>query len=57
MTLAGCDDGGVKGGYKKRAGAYKLDKGIPLSELDDEFDECGGVMAREEGGAGPVCAC
>jgi hypothetical protein len=34
-----------------------LDKGMPLSEEDEELDECGEVRASEEGGAGPVCAC
>jgi hypothetical protein len=28
-----------------------------LNEVDEELDECGGVMAREDGGAGPVFAC
>jgi hypothetical protein len=27
---------------------------MPLSEVDEELDECGEVRAREEGGAGPV---
>jgi hypothetical protein len=55
-TAAGGGDGGVNGWYKKKGDAWKLDKGMPLSEVDGKLDECGGVMAREEGGAGPVCA-
>lgn len=34
-----------------------MDKGMPLSEEDEELDEWGEVRASEEGGAGPVCAC
>jgi hypothetical protein len=30
---------------------------MPLNEVDEELDECGGVMAKDEGGAGPVGAC
>ena len=45
-TAAGGGDGGVNGWYKKKGDAWKLDKGMPLSEVDGKLDECGGVMAR-----------
>jgi hypothetical protein len=44
----------VKGWYKKKGGAWELDRGMPLSEEDEELDECGEVRASDEGGAGPV---
>jgi len=53
-TADGSEDGGVKGWYKKKGGAWKLDRGMPLSEEDEELDECGEVRASDEGGGGPV---